>query len=256
VTPDDVVRASTAWVYVPDDAPTVETEDYLLVRFPDHFANLLELVRCVPRRPLPEVVDEVIDRARGFGLSSFVWRVRLDSPPGLEQLLIERGGTIDETLDVFALDLTAGVPDLGSPEVELRWTTDAQTMHDALALGVAIFGGTMPAEKESYRGAARDAVGLRVGRGGSLVAYVDGTPVGTGGISSRGPAAGLWGGAVLEDFRGRGIYRALLAARLEYAAANSMTMALVKGRVETSGPILRRAGFGVYGQERSYRIPL
>ncbi len=33
-----------------------------------------------------------------------------------------------------------------------------------------------------------------------------------------------------------------------------MTMALVKGRVQTSGPILRRAGFGVYGQERSYRI--
>ena len=33
-------------------------------------------------------------------------------------------------------------------------------------------------------------------------------------------------------------------------------MALVKGRVETSGPILRRAGFGVYGQERAYRMPL
>ncbi len=198
----------------------------------------------------------MVDQARGFGLPWFVWRVRLDSPPGVEQLLLERGGTIDETLDVFALDLTAGLPDLGAHEVELRWTTDAQTMHDSLAIGVAVFGGTMPADSETYRGSARDAVGLRVGRGGSVVAYVDDQPVGTGGISSRGPVAGLWGGAVLEGFRGRGIYRALLAARLEYAAGHAMTMALVKGRVETSGPILRRAGFGVYGQERSYPVPL
>lgn len=89
-----------------------------------------------------------------------------------------------------------------------------------------------------------------------MVAYLDGRPVGTGGIASRGHAAGLWGGAVLAEFRGRGVYRALLAERLAYAAAYEMTMALVKGRVESSGPILRRAGFAAYGQERSYRIRL
>jgi hypothetical protein len=33
-------------------------------------------------------------------------------------------------------------------------------------------------------------------------------------------------------------------------------MALVKGRIETSGPVLRRAGFEVYGQERIYAVPL
>ena len=31
-------------------------------------------------------------------------------------------------------------------------------------------------------------------------------------------------------------------------------MALVKGRVETSAPILRRAGFAAYGEERAYRV--
>jgi hypothetical protein len=30
----------------------------------------------------------------------------------------------------------------------------------------------------------------------------------------------------------------------------------VKGRVETSAPILRRAGFRGYGEERSYRLAL
>jgi GNAT superfamily N-acetyltransferase len=254
--PADVLRASNEWVYVPDGAPVLETEDYLLVRFPDHFVNQLELIRFSPRRPVAEVVAEVLDRAHGFELPSLVWRVRLDSPPGVEQALVDLGGTIEETLEVFALDLGDGKPDLGSHEVDLRWATDIMTARDALAIGVEVFGGAMPPEAEIYRTAAHEAVTLPVGRGGSVVAYVDGIPVGAGGISSRGPAAGLWGGAVLEAYRGRGIYRALLAARLDYAASHYMTMALIKGRVETSGPILRRAGFGVYGQERSYRIPL
>ena len=46
--------------------------------------------------------------------------------------------------------------------------------------------------------------------------------------------------------RGRG-----LAARVHGA-----TLALVKGRVETSGPILLRDGFAVYAEERCYWLPL
>jgi GNAT superfamily N-acetyltransferase len=88
------------------------------------------------------------------------------------------------------------------------------------------------------------------------VAYLDGRPVGTGGLTVADGVGRLWSGSVLEEFRGRGIYRALLSARLAYAVHHGATMALVKGRVETSGPILRRAGFTPHGQERSYRVPL
>lgn len=256
MTPDDVVRASNAWVYVPDEATVVETPDYCLVRFPDHFVNPLELVRFTPTRPAAEVVPEVVEQARSFGLPEVVWRVRLDSPSDAEPLLRDLGSTIDETLDVFALDLTRPLPGLDRPDVELRWATEPATTRDALVIGTEVFGGGLPSDADVQRSAARDAVGLPAGRGGRLVAYLDDTAVGTGALSSRGPAAGLWGGAVLEQSRGRGIYRALLAARLEYAAAHHMTMALVKGRVQTSGPVLRRAGFGGYGQERSYRLPL
>jgi hypothetical protein len=45
-------------------------------------------------------------------------------------------------------------------------------------------------------------------------------------------------------------------ARLAYAVRHGATMALLKGRIETSGPILRRAGFGAYGQELIYAVPL
>jgi hypothetical protein len=33
-------------------------------------------------------------------------------------------------------------------------------------------------------------------------------------------------------------------------------MALVKGNVATSAPILRKAGFAAFGQEPFYRVPL
>jgi hypothetical protein len=61
---------------------------------------------------------------------------------------------------------------------------------------------------------------------------------------------------VIPEARGRGAYRAVLDARLRYAVDHAATMALVKGRVATSGPVLRRAGFMAYGQERSYRLTL
>jgi GNAT superfamily N-acetyltransferase len=68
--------------------------------------------------------------------------------------------------------------------------------------------------------------------------------------------ARLWGGAVVPAARGRGVYRAVLAERLAYAACNGATMALVRGKRDTSGPILRRAGFTAFGQETTYSVPL
>jgi len=75
-------------------------------------------------------------------------------------------------------------------------------------------------------------------------------------VSMAGEVARLWGGGVAETARGHGVYRAVLGARLAYGAAHGAKMALVKGRIETSGPILRQAGFAVYGQEVIYRVPL
>ena len=89
-----------------------------------------------------------------------------------------------------------------------------------------------------------------------VVAYADGEPVGSGGIAMTDCVARLWGGAVCPEARRQGVYRAILAARLRYGAAHGATMALVKGRVETSAPILRQAGFAAYGQEVMYRVPL
>lgn len=54
--------------------------------------------------------------------------------------------------------------------------------------------------------------------------------------------AGLWGGSTLPQWRGRGIYRALVARRAQLAAARGVRYLQVDASPD-SAPILRRLGF-------------
>lgn len=253
---DRVAAASRGWVWVPETAVRLETRDYLLVRFPDYFESSLVLLDFHPEREPAAVVDEVIARSRELQLPELVWWVKLGASPGLDEIVRSRGGVLDETLDVLALDLGAGLPDLGRSSVTLRWTSDQPTLRDAYEVLKVVFGGDVPPEQRLLLESEQVAKDVEQGRGGGVVAYADDVPVGTGGVTVVGDVARLWSGSVIEQHRGRGVYRALLAARLEYAARHRADLALVKGRVETSGPILRRAGFTGHGQERSYVIEL
>ncbi|MFD6948757.1 acetyltransferase [Nocardiopsis sp. TSRI0078] len=54
--------------------------------------------------------------------------------------------------------------------------------------------------------------------------------------------AGLWGGSTLPEWRGKGIYRALVAARARIAAARGVRYLQVDAS-DDSAPVLRRLGF-------------
>ncbi len=82
----------------------------------------------------------------------------------------------------------------------------------------------------------------------------DGVPVGAAGHVVAGETIRLWGGAVVPSARHTGAYRALLDRRLRAGVEAGCTMALVKGRVDTSAPVLLRAGFRKYGEVRAYRL--
>ena len=96
---DKVVAASNAWTWIPDNAITTATEEYLLVRFPDYFDHPLELLRFTPSgqsgAALATAVETVLERARQFGLPDLYWWVKLDSPPEVADLLRARGATVD-----------------------------------------------------------------------------------------------------------------------------------------------------------------
>jgi GNAT superfamily N-acetyltransferase len=250
--------AKRDWVWFPDNATVIEGNDYSILRLPDYFNRQLSVLTFQPTGALGEAVDAVVEQARSFGLPELGWQVRLDDPAELAAELASRGATLELTLDVLASDLEGGGPRLPPPSVDvtIRWATDFETSRDGSAVGVTGFGGALPPDDRIEANAARDAATVPAGEGGMLVAYVDGLPVGSGGVTMADGVARLWGGAVVPSSRGQGVYRAVLEARLSYAVAHGATMALVKGKVDTSGPILRKAGFSAFGQEPLYRVPL
>lgn len=257
MTPAQVAAASAAWNWHPTDATTVDTDDYLLVRWPDYFEAPPAVIRVAPAAAVADALDEITAHVRGWGCDEMVVWVKLDAPADLEATLVERGGELDETVDVFALDLAAR-PDLAVPsDLDVRWQVDVATTLATIEVGMAAFDeGSVPDDARLHELAAEAADDFRAGRTATAVGYLDDRPVASGGLTLAGEVARLWGGGVVPDARGRGAYRAVLAARLDHAVSLGATTALVKGRVETSGPILRRAGFEVFGQERSYVVPV
>ncbi|WP_232677786.1 GNAT family N-acetyltransferase [Nocardioides sp. R-C-SC26] len=255
---DEIVAAVARWSFIPHDAVRVESPEYLVLGLPSWWDEPLELRSFTPTRAMDVVLDEVVAGCVPTGRPHLLCWVRLEAPTGWEDLLLARGGVLAETLAVLGRALDArDLPDLApADDVELRWALDAATLRDAMWLGTEVFGGAMPDETTLAAEFERERVKAASGGGGSVVAYREGRPVGTAGVTVERGDVRLWGGAVLPRARRRGVYRALLRERLRYGVAHGGTLALVKGRVESSAPILLRAGFEMVGEERSYQVPL
>jgi len=251
VSPDQVLAEAAAWVWVPPEARTVDTAEFLLVAHPAHFSDPTVATRWDSDRPADELIDEVLDAAHGLGRDAVTFFELSEStrPPDLERRLRERGAELTETLAVLALDLASGVPDLAVPDdVEVRRVLTVDDLRATELVDVAAFGGT-PADDEAL---ARSAE--RLGDEPRYLALRDGAPLGTAGHAISGETLRLWGGAVLPEARHTGVYRALLDARLRAGVEAGCRLAMVKGRVETSAPVLLRSGFRQYGEVRAYRL--
>ncbi len=84
-----------------------------------------------------------------------------------------------------------------------------------------------------------------------FVARADNEPIGIASYQDRADSGYLLGAVVLEPWRGRGAYRALIAARLKHMAARGMPLATTHAREATSAPILEKLGFRT---EFRYRV--
>jgi GNAT superfamily N-acetyltransferase len=93
---------------------------------------------------------------------------------------------------------------------------------------------------------------LAAGNRRLLLAIVDGEPAGSAGLTLFPPAAAILnGGAVRPKFRSRGIYRALVAARLDIARTAGVDGLCVWGG-HMSAPILTKLGFERVSWRRFY----
>jgi GNAT superfamily N-acetyltransferase len=94
---------------------------------------------------------------------------------------------------------------------------------------------------------------LAAGNRRLLLATVDGEPAGSAGLTLFPPAAAILnGGAVRPKFRGRGIYHAMVAARLRIARDAGVEGGLTVWGGHMSAPILARLGFEKVGWRRFY----
>jgi len=237
--PELVRREASQWIWVPEDARVLERPGFLLVAYPEHFATPTVATRWAPGF---DDVGAVLAGARTLR------RPQVDffevTGGSLEEALLARGAELTETLTVLATPLEHP-PVLDVPtDVEVGPAASLAERRCAEEISVAAFGGTV---RDDETLAADDWSGHVVARRGGVV-------VGVAGLTLTAVSARLWGAAVAAEARHTGVYRALLDHRLRTGAEAGRTLALVKGRVETSAPVLARAGFTSYGEVRAYRL--
>ena len=110
---------------------------------------------------------------------------------------------------------------------------------------------------DEFSDATADAVLARLARGDGMelwVAEADGGIVSAGRLEPVAGTdfAGIWGGATREDWRGRGVYRALTSARAKSAIAMGKRL-INSDSTEFSRPILERSGLVRVSTTTPYR---
>jgi N-acetylglutamate synthase-like GNAT family acetyltransferase len=76
-----------------------------------------------------------------------------------------------------------------------------------------------------------------------FIAYLDARPAGCAALVTSNRGVLLMGGSVAPWARGRGVYRALVRARWDFAVERGLPALVTHANPKTSYPILRRLGF-------------
>lgn len=181
------------------------------------------------------IADRTIAEYAALGLP-FRWVVDPDSTRDLGDLLVARGfrawGARAMTCDPAACEIEAVAG------VRVEEVRDAATL-DAFCRVVAE-GWELDFESERARFAPLLASPTRRHR--TFVACAGGEAVGAAGSVEHPRSHYLVGAVVLPALRGRGVYRALVRARLRCAIARGRTLVTTQAREATSAPILERLG--------------
>ena len=184
---------------------------------------------------LEEVRDEIHAHLRAKGRTACTWEVGTHATPD---------GLVDRLLSLGLVD------DEPTPLAVGMVLTEARRSRRPTSR----FAVRRPARSTSpqrasprWRSAARSRPRSRPIRPADpdnvvYLAYVDGEPVARGSASFSEHAVALFGGSTLPEARGRGAYRALVAARWEDAVARG-TPVLVTQASPMSRPILGKLGF-------------
>jgi ribosomal protein S18 acetylase RimI-like enzyme len=189
-----------------------------------------------------ELVDEAVAHFRADGgITHVEWKTRgHDHAPGLHEALLAHGFVQEESESIMIGDVAALAADVPLPDgVTLRRITEEADVRAMSAMADEVFG-----DPASDRHANAILRRLALDDGMELwVAEADGQIVSAGRLEPVAGTdfAGIWGGCSRPEWRGRGIYRALTAARARSALALGKTL-VHSDSTEYSRPILERYG--------------
>jgi GNAT superfamily N-acetyltransferase len=172
-----------------------------------------------------------------------------DRPADLPQRLAAAGLVPDDE-EALVVAEVAAVPT--ETEVDVRVATTPELIDVFVALNERAFGtGHAGVGRELKRALERDEPSML-----AVVCFVDGEPASGARIDfvEGSPFAGLYGGATLPEYRGRGLYRATVAKRAELALARGYRYLQVDA-LPTSRPILERLGFVQLTTTTPYLVP-
>lgn len=227
----------------PDDERVV-TERYVLFLAGGAGGSVAQRFRFATSE-LAEVRAELHRHLRERGRSKLAWEIGTHATPyGLADALLELG--LEDEGRQVGMALAEPPHDSSSADVEVRRVTNAEEMLVAARIAAIAFGDSVPDEPKPFVPQRDNVVYL---------AYVDGEPIARGSAAFSIHGVTLFGGATLPEARGRGAYRALVAARWDDAVRRG-TPLLVTQASPHSHPILARLGFSELCEIRALREEL
>ena len=185
------------------------------------------------------IAEQAADlRARG---QPFEWRVYAhDQPPDLVARLRAQGFKAGGWEPLLVLEVEAAPEALLKPvTADVRRLTRREDLEDVIRVEEQVWGGSFAW--------MRQRMGDHLATPGYLsvyAAYVDGAPASVGWtyFHLASEFAGLYGGSTVAAQRGRGLYTALLAARVQEARRRGVRFLLIEPTA-MSEPIVRKHGF-------------
>ena len=199
---------------------------------------------------LDAAIEAQIDYFRGIG-HSFEWKVfDHDQPPNLRERLLAHGFEAGEAEAFMALDIRDAPAALLAPVThDVRRVVSPDDVDDYRTVSEQVWGRERAGDIDFVADLLRDSPDETA----VYVAYVDGIPASCARASFQQGSqfAGMWAGKTVPRFRKRGLYQALVAARVQEARRRGYRFMTIDA-LPTSRPIVERHGF----QFLTYTHPL
>lgn len=205
----------------------------------------------VDRDTITDWVGRTQDHFATAGVSEVEWKTRgHDTSAELVPALLAAGFVAEDEESVMVGPAAALAVEVPLPDgVTIRSITTEADVRAASAMADGVFGDPVSqARADRLLRVLADGTGAEV-----WVAEAAGTMISSGRLEPVPGTdfAGLWGGATVPAWRGRGIYRALTAARARSALRLGKSL-LHSDSTEYSRPILERSGLVKVSTTRPY----